>query len=154
MSSTVSCSSAAAIVIVADPQVGEDLRDRHRCVMYGSPDLRFCPSCARSATEYARSMSVTSAFGWCDRTVRINVSTAPAGCAREKSRGSRDRSDPMFPVVFGPSGLVGRGAEPGRLATGSVAPWGVDSRVSVMVRLQRPVSGYGPASLRASGQCS
>ncbi len=154
MSSTVSCSSAAAIVIVPIPRSARICATATGCVMYGSPDLRFCPSCARSATEYARSMSVTSAFGWCDRTVRISVSTAPAGCAREKSRGSRDRSDPMFPVVFGPSGLVGRGAEPGRLAPGSVAPWGVDSRVSVMMRLQRPVSGYGPARLRASGQCS
>ena len=38
-------------------------------------------------------MTETSAFGWWERTVRISVSTAPTGCEREKSRGTRRRSD-------------------------------------------------------------
>ena len=99
VSSTVSCRSAAAIVFGTDAEVGEDLGDgdRMRDVRLAA-ERRFCPAWAFSATAYARSISERSALGWCSRTVRMRVSTAPAGCAREKMRGTRRRSDAVCGV--------------------------------------------------------
>jgi hypothetical protein len=78
----------------------------------------------------------------------MSVSTAPAGCARENSRGRSDRSDPRLPVVLTPVGaLVGAAGDAGREGMDASCD---DSRVSVMLRLLEWIQ----ASLRASGQWS
>ncbi len=75
MSSTVSCSSAAARVGGVIPSSARIAATATGWVMYGSPLLRFCPAWARAATSKARSSTDRSAFGWLARTVRSNGSS-------------------------------------------------------------------------------
>ncbi len=107
VSSTVSCSSAAAIVLDPMPRSARICATATGWLMYGSPLLRSWPECAFSAAAYARSMRATSPFGWWVRTVLMRRSTAPAGCAREKMRGRSVRREVLLVVVsltFAPPG--------------------------------------------------
>ena len=62
--------------------------------MYASPLLRIWPSCALSATAYARSMTERSAFGWFWRTAVMSGSSTglPAGrVAPNRAKRARTR---------------------------------------------------------------
>src|SRR4051812_29737927 len=50
------------------------------CVMYGSPDLRYCPECQRAATSKARCSARPSALGWLARWVAISGSRTSLTC--------------------------------------------------------------------------
>ena len=92
MSSTVSCSSAAARVVGVMPSSARIVVTASGWVMYGSPLLRICPRWARSATSYARSIRPRSALGWVLRTVcRIGSRTGLLATRGPPKRASRAR---------------------------------------------------------------
>ena len=63
VSSATSCRRAATIVVSSRPKWATIVATANGWVMYGSPERRICPSCAASATSYARWISSEDAFG-------------------------------------------------------------------------------------------
>ena len=63
VSSTVSCRSAAVIVVVSRCRSARIVATATGCRMKSSPEIRFWPSWDTSATAYARWISLRSALG-------------------------------------------------------------------------------------------
>ena len=80
VSSIVSCSSAATSVVVSMPRLARIVATASGWVMYGSPDLRYCPECQRAAMSKARCSSRASALGWLARWVAISGSSTSLTC--------------------------------------------------------------------------
>ena len=74
---SVSCSSAAASVVVSSPRLARIIATASGWVMNGSPDLRRWPRCCSSATAYARSRVGTSASGCCCTCTLTSGGSAP-----------------------------------------------------------------------------
>ena len=77
----------------ADAEIGEDLRDRDRMGDVRLAALALLPV-VRPLGGRVRALDQRDVgLRMVRPTVRISVSTAPGGCEREKSRGTRRRSD-------------------------------------------------------------
>src|SRR3954453_1940978 len=62
------------------PRLARIVATASGCVMYGSPDLRYCPECQRAATSKARCSARPSALGWLARWVAIRGSRTSLTC--------------------------------------------------------------------------
>src|SRR4051812_13648593 len=83
------------------------------CVMYGSPDLRYCPECQRAATSKARCSARPSALGWLARWVAISGSSTSLTwvlCHGALKRARRARTRRPVGALANPNPLVGSSA--------------------------------------------
>jgi hypothetical protein len=123
VSSIVSCSSAATSVVVSMPRLARIVATASGCVMYGSPDLRYCPECQRAATSNARCSARPSAFGWLARWVAISGSRTSltwVDCQGALNRASRARTRRPVGALARPKPLDGSSTDDsGWVASGS-----------------------------------
>src|SRR5690349_17967473 len=82
-------------------------------VMYGSPDLRYCPECQRAATSKARCSARPSALGWLARWVAISGSSTSLTwvlCHGALNRASLARTRRPVGALASPKLLLGSSA--------------------------------------------
>src|SRR5690349_2914808 len=118
-------------------------------VMYGSPDLRYCPECQRAATSKARCSARPSALGWLARWVAISGSSTSLTwvlCQGALKRARRARTRRPVGALARPKPLGSSPGPNGWVASGSTA--GIDGRGVIIG------SAGGRASEELSGGCT